>query len=434
MISTAIVLIGLLLLFLGAGLWIGPTMLLVAIIGMVLYTSAPTGMIMSTTIWSASTNWALTALPLFIWMGEILYRSRLSEDMFKGLAPWMSRIPGRLLHVNILGCAVFAAVCGSSAATSLTVGKMSLPELKKRGYHDGLSLGTLCGSGTLGLMIPPSIMMIVYGVAAEVSIAQLFIAGVFPGLMLVVMFMGYVAVWAVFNPGKMPSREHEPKMSFRQKIWESRGLIPVVILIIAVIGSIYTGVATATEAAAVGVGGALLLSALSGSLTRANFVNGLVSAMVTSCMLTFILACAAFLSNAMGFIGLPRALASTIAAWELSPIVLLLALTVFYIVLGCFLDGISMVVLTTSIVMPLVAASGFDLVWFGIYIVIVCEMSQITPPVGFNLFALQSLTGRNILTIAHATLPFFIILALAIVLIVIFPEIVLYLPQKMMGG
>lgn len=409
-------------------------MLLVAIIGMVLYTSAPTGMIMSTTIWSASTNWALTALPLFIWMGEILYRSRLSEDMFKGLAPWMSRIPGRLLHVNILGCAVFAAVCGSSAATALTVGKMSLPELKKRGYHDGLSLGTLCGSGTLGLMIPPSIMMIVYGVAAEVSIAQLFIAGVFPGLMLVVMFMGYVAVWAVFNPGKMPSREHEPRLSFMQKIWESRGLIPVVILIIAVIGSIYTGVATATEAAAVGVAGSLLLSALSGSLTRANFVNGLVSAMVTSCMLTFILACAAFLSNAMGFIGLPRALASTIAAWELSPIVLLFALTIFYIVLGCFLDGISMVVLTTSIVMPLVAASGFDLVWFGIYIVIVCEMSQITPPVGFNLFALQSLTGRNILTIAHATLPFFIILALAIVLIVIFPEIALYLPQKMMGG
>ncbi|NYT25616.1 TRAP transporter large permease subunit [Alcaligenaceae bacterium] len=434
MISTAIVLIGLLLLFLGAGLWIGPTMLLVAIIGMVLYTSAPTGMIMSTTIWSASTNWALTALPLFIWMGEILYRSRLSEDMFKGLAPWMSRIPGRLLHVNILGCAVFAAVCGSSAATALTVGKMSLPELKKRGYHDGLSLGTLCGSGTLGLMIPPSIMMIVYGVAAEVSIAQLFIAGVIPGLMLVVMFMGYVALWAVFNPGKMPSREHEPRLSFMQKIWESRGLIPVVILIIAVIGSIYTGVATATEAAAVGVAGSLLLSALSGSLTRANFVNGLVSAMVTSCMLTFILACAAFLSNAMGFIGLPRALASTIAAWELSPIVLLFALTIFYIVLGCFLDGISMVVLTTSIVMPLVAASGFDLVWFGIYIVIVCEMSQITPPVGFNLFALQSLTGRNILTIAHATLPFFIILALAIVLIVIFPEIALYLPQKMMGG
>jgi len=434
MILTAIVLTGLLLLFLGMGLWIGPAMLLVAIIGMVLYTSAPTGMIMSTTIWGASTSWALTALPLFIWMGEILYRSRLSEDMFKGLAPWMNRIPGRLLHVNILGCAVFAAVCGSSAATALTVGKMSLPELKKRGYHDGMSLGTLCGSGTLGLMIPPSIMMIVYGVAAEVSIAQLFIAGVLPGLLLVVLFMGYVALWAMFNPSKMPSRDNEPKMSFRQKLWQSRGLIPVIILIIVVIGSIYTGLATATEAAAVGVGGALLLSALSGSLTRANFVSGLVGAMVTSCMLTFILACAAFLSNAMGFIGLPRALATTIAAWDLSPYVLLAALTAFYMVLGCFLDGISLVVLTTSIVMPLVTASGFDLIWFGIFIVIVCELSQITPPVGFNLFALQSLTGRNILTIAYATLPFFFLLAAAIVLLVIFPEIALYLPQKMMGG
>lgn len=433
MITTAVVLICLLLFFLGIGFWIGPTMLLVGILGLVLFTSSPPGLIMSTTIWGASTSWALTALPLFIWMGEILYRSRLSQDMFDGLAPWMSKIPGRLLHVNILGCAVFAAVCGSSAATALTVGKISLPELKKRGYHDGISLGTLCGSGTLGLLIPPSIMMIVYGVAAEVSIAKLFIAGVVPGLLLVALFMGYIVIWAICNPKKMPSRDLEPKLTLRQKLWQSRGLIPVVILIIAVIGSIYTGVATATEAAALGVAGSLILSAVSGSLSWANFTSGLRAAMVTSCMLTFILACAAFLSNAMGFIGLPKALASTIAAWELSPIVLLLVLTIFYMVLGCFLDGISMVVLTTSIVIPLVVASGFDLIWFGIYIVIVCEMAQITPPVGFNLFALQSLTGRNIFSIAYSTLPFFLLLAATIVLLVVYPEIALYLPQKMKG-
>lgn len=434
MLLTSIVLIGLLFLLLGTSLWIAPTMLLVGIIAMALFTSSPAGLVMSTTIWGASTSWTLTALPLFIWMGEILYRSRLSEDMFSGLSPWMSRLPGRLLHVNILGCAVFAAVCGSSAATAMTVGKISLPELKKRGYDEPLSIGTLCGSGTLGLMIPPSIMMIVYGVAAEVSIVQLFVAGVIPGLMLIALFMGYVMLWAWRNPDKMARVEAEPRLSLREKIWRSRRLIPVLLLVFAVIGSIYTGVATATEAAVLGVVGSLILSASTGSLTWANFVSGLRGAMVTSCMMTFILACAAFLANAMGFTGLPKALAAGIGAMDLSPMVLLLALTVFYMVLGCFLDGISMVVLTTSIIMPLVAASGFDLVWFGIYVVIVCEMAQITPPVGFNLFALQSLTGKNIFNIARATLPFFILLAIAIVLLVMFPEIALYLPHKMKGA
>jgi C4-dicarboxylate transporter DctM subunit len=433
MLITSIVLIGSLFLLLGTSLWIGPTMLLVGILAMVLFTTSPAGLVMSTTIWGASTSWTLTALPLFIWMGEILYRSRLSEDMFTGLSPWMNRLPGRLLHVNILGCAVFAAVCGSSAATAMTVGKMSLPELQKRGYDQGLSIGTLCGSSTLGLMIPPSIMMIVYGVAAEVSIAQLFIAGVLPGLMLVLLFMGYVMFWAWRNPSKMSKTSSEPSSSLFEKIWESRRLIPVLLLIFAVIGSIYTGIATATEAAALGVAGSLILSFASGSLTWATFTDGLRGAMVTSCMMTFILACAAFLANAMGFTGLPKALAAGISAMDLSPIVLLAALTLFYLLLGCFLDGISMVVLTTSIIMPLVATSGFDLIWFGIYVVIVCEMAQITPPVGFNLFALQSLTGKDIFTIGRSTVPFFALLLVAIVLLVVFPEIALYLPQKMKG-
>lgn len=432
MILTCIVLLGTLFFLLGSGLWIGPTLLLVGMLGMLLFTSSPTGMILSTTIWGASASWTLTALPLFIWMGEILYRSRLSEDLFTGLAPWMSRIPGRLLHVNILGCAVFAAVCGSSAATSATVGKISLPELKRHGYDDSMCIGTLAGSGTLGLMIPPSIMMIVYGVAAEVSISKLFIAGIVPGLMLVFLFVGYVAIWAKLNPAKMPPKPTE-RIPLREKLWLSRLLIPLLLLICAVIGSIYTGLATATEAAALGVVGSLVLSLLSGSLNRRSFTEGLRGAMVTSCMMTFILACAAFLANAMGFTGVPMALANGIGSLELSPLTLLLALTVFYMALGCFLDGISIVVLTTSIIMPLIQASGIDLIWFGIYVVMVSEMAQITPPVGFNLFVLQAMTRRDLFSIAASTMPFFFLLLLAIVLISLFPDIVSYLPGKMMG-
>lgn len=427
----SIVLIGSLFFLLGTGFWIGPSMLLVGMLGMMIFTSSPTGMIMSTTIWGSSISWTLTALPLFLWMGEILYRSSLSKDLFSGLAPWMSRVPGRLLHVNILGCTIFAAVCGSSAATSATVGKISLPELKKRGYDESLSIGTLAGSGTLGLLIPPSIMMIVYGVAAEVSIAQLFIAGILPGMVLVGLFMAYVAGWAIINPTKMPARDKSEDISFREKIWQSRRLIPVLVLISLVIGSIYTGVATATEAAALGVVGSLLLSYFDGSLNKHSFTDGLRAATITSCMMTFILACAAFLANAMGFTGLPMALASGIGSLELSPWALLAVLTIFYIILGCFLDGISMVVLTTSIIMPLIKASGFDLVWFGIYIVLVAEMAQITPPVGFNLFILQSMTGKDIFKIAKSTFPFFLLLMSAIFIIAVFPELATYLPSKM---
>jgi len=411
-------------------MWIGLALLLVGILGMVLFTTAPTGLVMLTTIWGSSTSWTLTALPLFIWMGEILFRSRLSEDLFSGLAPWMSRIPGRLLHVNIIGCAVFAAVCGSSAATSAAVGKFSLPELKQQGYDEGLSIGTLAGSGTFGLMIPPSIMLIVYGVAAEVSIAKLFVAGALPGLVLVILFMGYVIIRAKLRPSEIPDDTYE-YLPFVEKLKRSRLLIPLMVLIFCVIGSIYSGIATATEAAAVGVVGALVLAVISGGFTFSVFVDSLKGATITSCMITFILACAAFLANALGFTGLPAALANAIGSLELSPTALLVALTVFYVLLGCFLDGISIVVLTTSIIMPLIHSYNIDLIWFGIYIVLVSEMGQITPPVGFNLFVLQSMTGRDLFSVARSTMPFFFLLVLALVIIAVFPQIATYLPARM---
>jgi len=414
---------------LGSGLWIGLSLLAVALVGMELFTSRPVGDSMMLTIWSHTSSWTLTALPLFLWMGEILFRSKLSSDMFKGLAPWLERLPGRLLHVNVVGCTIFAAISGSSAATCATIGKMTLPELKKRGYPENISVGTLAGAGTLGLLIPPSIIMIVYGVAANVSISKLFLAGVIPGLLLAALFMGYIAVWALLNKEKIPAPD--ARMSLGQMIHASRHLIPVVALIVLVLGGIYSGIATATEAAALGVAGALVLAKIEGSLNWSKFKEGLVAACRVYCMIGLILAGAAFLTLAMGFIGLPRHLAEFIGSLQLSPFALMLLLIVFFIALGCFLDGISMVVLTIAVLLPTVEAAGFDLVWFGIFIVLVVEMAQITPPVGFNLFVIQGLTRREIMWIARTAFPLFVLMIFAVIATYFMPDIVLWLPNRM---
>jgi tripartite ATP-independent transporter DctM subunit len=414
---------------LGTGVWIGLTLSGVAWIGMQLFTTRVAGDAMAVTIWGSASSWTLTALPLFIWMGEILFRTRLSQDMFKGLAPWMQALPGRLLHTNVVGCTIFAAVSGSSAATCATIGKMTLPELKRRGYPEHMIVGTLAGASTLGLLIPPSIIMIVYGVSAEVSIASLFIAGVFPGLLLALLFSGYIVVWALRHPGQIPPAD--AKTTFLQKLSASRALIPVVLLIAAVLGSIYSGIATATEAAAIGVVGALVISALQGSMSWTTFREALMGATRLYCMIGLILAGAAFLTLSMGYIGLPRHLAEWIASLGLSQGQLILALTFFFIVLGCFLDGISMVVLTMGVLMPTIQKAGIDPIWFGIFIVLVVEMAQITPPVGFNLFVLQGMTGRELPWIAKVTLPMFLLMCAAVALVYVFPGIVTWLPQQM---
>jgi len=430
-IAVMLLLVGALFAILASGVWIGLTLTGVAWIGMQLFTSRPAGDAMAVTIWGSSSSWTLTALPLFVWMGEILFRTRLSSDMFRGLAPWMQALPGRLLHVNVVGCAIFAAVSGSSAATCATIGKMSLPELARRGYPDGISVGSLAGAGTLGLLIPPSIIMIVYGVAAEVSIAQLFIAGVLPGIMLALLFSGWIVFWALRHPQLVPPPD--ARLSLRGKLAESRHLIPVVLLIAAVLGSIYSGIATATEAAAVGVLGSLIISGVQGTLNWATFRDSLLGGTRLYCMIALILAGAAFLTLSMGYIGLPRHLAEWIGGLGLEQWQLLLALMLFFILLGCFLDGISMVVLTMGVVMPTVIAAGIDPIWFGIFVVLVVEMAQITPPVGFNLFVLQGMTGRDIGWIAKVTLPFFFLMVGAVGLIWLFPGIVTFLPQQMRG-
>jgi tripartite ATP-independent transporter DctM subunit len=424
-------LIGALFLILGSGVWIGLTLSGVAWIGIQIFSQRAAGDAMAVTIWGSSSGWTLTALPLFIWMGEILFRTRLSQDMFKGLAPWMQALPGRLLHTNVVGCAIFAAVSGSSAATCATIGKMTLPELKRRGYPEDMVIGTLAGAGTLGLLIPPSIIMIVYGVAADVSISDLFIAGVIPGILLAALFSGYIVVWSLLHPGQIPPRD--ARMSFAEKIKESGSLIPVVLLITAVLGSIYAGIATATEAAGVGVVGALVLSAVQGSMSWSTFKESLMGATRLYCMIAMILAGAAFLTLSMGYIGLPRHLAEWISSLGLSQFGLIMALMVFFIILGCFLDGISVVVLTMGVLMPTVLAAGIDPIWFGIFIVLVVEMAQITPPVGFNLFVLQGMTGKELPYIARVALPMFFLMVAAVLLIYFVPGIVTWLPQQMKG-
>ena len=413
---------------LGSGVWVGLALMGVAYIGMELFTSRPPGDAMITRVWGASSSWTLTALPLFIWMGEILYRTRLSEDMFRGLSPWMARLPGGLVHTNIVGCTVFAAVSGSSAATLTTVGKMSIPELRKRNYPETMVIGTLAGAATLGLMIPPSLTLIVYGVTINESITKLFMAGVFPGLVLALMFMAYVAVMSFVSRDFTPTPE--PRMSFGEKLQNSRFLLPVICLILVVIGSMYTGFATATEAAAFGVIGALTLAASQGSLSWSTFSESLMGAVRTSAMIALILGGAAFLSLSMGFTGLPRGLADLIASLELSRFELLMALLVFYIILGCFLDGISSVVLTMAVVEPMIRDAGIDIIWFGIFIVVVVEMAQITPPIGFNLFVLQGMTNHEMNFIARAAIPMFLIMVVMVFVLIWFPELATWLPEN----
>ncbi|WP_341989599.1 TRAP transporter large permease subunit [Azorhizobium sp. AG788] len=432
LVPLSIILLMLLVAILASGVWIAIGLGLVGLAAMLLTTDVPIGQVLATTVWSASASWTLAALPLFIWMGEILFRTRLSEEMFRGLAPWLQWLPGRLLHVNVIGCGIFAAVSGSSAATCATIGKIALPELDKRGYDKGLALGSLAGSGTLGLLIPPSIPMVVYAVTANVSVLQVFLAGFLPGLLVMGLYSGYIILWSLLNPGKTPPRD--PPMSLRMKLQASSKLAPCLLLILGVFLSLVLGLATATECAAWGVLGALALAAWSRTLTWETFVQSLMSATRLSCMIMLIIAGAAFTTAAMAYTGIPVALAEWVQGLNLTPGKLALALTVMYIILGCLIDGISMIVLTAVIVLPMVKQAGFDLVWFGVYLVIHVEMAQITPPVGFNLFVLQNMSGRDTWTVAKAAFPFFVLLNIAVIIITMFPEIALVLPRYVFPG
>ena len=425
------VIIGLLILFLGGSIWIGIALFLVGMGSFFSFTDVSFGSILANIAWNNTSGSAMMALPFFIWMGEILFRSRISENLFRGLSPWMDAIPGRLIHVNILACTFFAAVSGSSAATTATVGKITVPELAKRGYDHGLSIGSLAGAGTLGFMIPPSMVMLVYGIIGDVSIGKLFIAGFIPGFMLAAMFSGYIFLRCLISPRLAP--RGEDRYTWKDRLKSLPAVAPVVILVLFVLGSIYTGVATPTEAGALGVVGAFFFAFISRSLDWQVFKVSLVGAVRTSCMIMLIVMGAAYLSNVFGFLGITRSLTKTVTEMGLSPYMLIVILTVLYLLLGCLVDGFSMIVMTAPIVIPLIEAAKFDTVWFGIYLVLMIELAQITPPVGFNLFVISGLNDDPLSTVARAAFPFFLMMLLATALLTVFPEIALYLPGRMVG-
>ncbi len=429
--KTSALLIVLLILLLAGGVWISFALGVVAWAGVAFFSNTRPDINLVTSYWNTYSSLSLASLPMFIWMGEILFRTRLAEQMFAGLAPWLDRLPGRLLHVNVLSCGIFGAVSGSSSATCATISKIALPELAKRGYDQRLSIGSLCGAATLGILIPPSIAMIIYAVAADVSIVRMFLAGIIPGILILFLFSGYIALWAWRHPELMPPRSFET--TFWERVKASSRLLPVLLLIAAVFLSMMLGVATANEASAFGVLGALVIAALGGNLTWVNLRDSLTGSLRMSAMIMFILGAASFLTVAMGFTGIPRALSEWVVSLQLSPYALMAVLTVVYLVLGIALDGVSMIVLTTAVVLPMVQAAGFDPIWFGIYIIIMIELAEISPPVGFNLFVLQNMTGKSMMTIAHAAMPFFFILCLATVLLIVFPSIATWLPGAMMG-
>jgi tripartite ATP-independent transporter DctM subunit len=431
-LTIAAILLGLLLVLLFAGVWIAISLAAVAWFGLQFFTGTPPEVNLFQSFWSSSASWTLAALPLFIWMGEILYRTKLSEEMFAGLAPWLGWLPGKLMHVNVLACGIFGTVSGSSAATCATIAKVALPELVRRGYDEKTALGSLCGAGTLGILLPPSIIMVVYAVAAEVSILKVFLAGFLPGFLLMALFSGYIAVWALLNPEKTPAETE--KLAFTEKLYRSRHLIPCVALIVFIVWVMVIGWATATEAAAYGVLGSLAIAWWSGGLTKETFGLSLMGATRLSCMIMFILAGASFLSSCMAFTGIPKALAEWVAALQPNRYMLIAVLAGIYILLGTALDGVSMIVLTTSIVIPMIEKAGFDLIWFGIFIVLLVEIAEVTPPLGFNLFVLQTMSGRDSNYVAYASLPFFGMMVVCIALITVFPEIATWLPDTLISA
>ena len=419
------------LVLLAGGVWIAMTLAIVGWVGQAFFTNTLPGKNLFSAFWESNASWELAALPLFIWMGEILFRTKLSEEMFEGLRPWLNRIPGRLMHTTIIGCGVFGSVSGSSAATCATIAKVALPELKRRGYNENLAIGSLASAGTLGILIPPSITMVVYAVAADASIIRIFLAGFLPGFILMLLFSGYIGWWSLRHPDQVPAAD--PPTTFREKIRLSGNLIPCGLLIVFIVWVLVAGWATATECAAFGVLGSLGIAAWGRCLSWSNFTEGLMGATRTSCMIMFILAGAAFLTKTMAFTGIPRELAEWVDAMQLSPYALIGALVLIYLVLGTALDGISMIVLTSAVVLPMIQKAGFDLIWFGIFIVLLVEIAEVTPPVGFNLFVLQNMTGKDSNVIARAAIPFFICMVICIALITLFPQIVTFLPDAVMG-
>jgi len=425
-----ILIFGALLLFLLSGVWIGVGIGMVGVITMLTFTRYPVGKMVASLSMGSLNSFVLVCLPGFILMGEILFRSGASKDLYSSISPWVARIPGKLLHSNIISCTLFAALSGSSAATAATIGTVAVPELKRLGYQPGMVAGSLAGAGTLGLLIPPSIALIVYGVITNNSIGQLYMAGFFPGFMLALLFVLYIVIFALLRPNLVP--QDDLSYTWKDRFLGLIKILPTAGLIFLVLGLIYLGVSTPTEAAMIGVAGAVLTSVFYRTFTIKMIRESMMGTIRTSCMLFLIMMMATILSSTVAYLKIPTGLARIVTEAGLSPGVLFIMVSILYIALGCFFDGMSIMLLTLPIIYPLmVSQMQFNPIWFGVILTILIEVAQVTPPVGFNLYVIQHVSGQPITTVARYSLPFMAILILGVVLLYFFPEIALYLPRRM---
>ncbi|WP_412509685.1 TRAP transporter large permease [Roseovarius sp. SYSU LYC5161] len=414
---------------LASGAWVGLGLIGVGVFSLEVFRNMPVERLLSQSVWNGLSSPELLALPLFILMAELLFRSRFVDGLFLALDPWVRRLPGGLLHTNVVACAFFALVSGSSAATTSSVGRMTIGELKSRGYDTRMTIGTLAGAGTLGFLIPPSIVMIVYGVLSQTSVLKLFTAGILPGLLLACCFMGYIALVSRLRPEiAAAATDLGEDGIWRERMRHLPRLLPFIALILAILGSMYGGIASPTEAAAVAVLVTVALMAFERSLSPQTLMDACLGTARTVAMLGLIIGAASFLSSAIGFLGMPQAVATFVNGLDLSPFALILLLIAVYIVLGSFLEGMSIIVMTIPIVLPLVTAAGYDSVWFGIFLILMVELAQISPPVGMNLFVLQGLTREPLSVIVRAALPFFLIMLSFVLILALFPGIVGFLP------
>lgn len=382
-----------------------------------------------TAVWNVFTEFTLSAVPLFIFMGEIMLVSGISSRLYGALAPLFARIPGKLLHTNLAVSTIFGAVSGASTSTAAAVGSVAYPELKRRGYHRPTVVGTLAAGGTLGLLIPPSLSLLLYGATQQVSIGRLFLAGIIPGLLLAALMMLLIFIWSKRYPEIVPMEEEY--VSWGKALIGLIKIWPLGLLIFAVLGTIYLGLATPTEAAGLGVACAILLGFLWGDLTFKKLWSTFVDSVQVFVAISIIILGALILAQAISLIGLPYEVMSWIQSLSLGPIQVLIAVVIFYLVLGCFFDGISLMLMTIPIVFPVMTTAGFDPVWLGVVITILIEIGMLTPPVGMNLFVLTGITNNEVTLVdaARAAIPYWLLLLFGVALLTIFPQLALFLPN-----
>lgn len=428
-VDTVAIGLALMLLMLGIGFHIGVALFLTAAFGAWWFFGDSMFQAFGTLMWGTLNNFLLVAIPLYVLMGEILVRGKVTERMYVALDDWLRVLPGGLLHTNIAASSIFASISGSSVATAATIGTVAFPAFRGKGYAETWVLGSVASGATLGILIPPSINMIIYGAITNTSIGQLFLAGVVPGLMLAAFFMVMIVIASVLHPAISGSSQ---PISWAVKRKRLKDLLPPLAIFILVMGGIYGGWATPTEAAGLGVTASLVLVLAQGHFTWRLLSNSMTAAVRVTAMTLLILIAAFYLNFVVGILGIPEQTSKAMSALDVSGWQAILVLVVFYVILGCFIDSLAMMIATIPIVFPVVIALGYDPLWFGVFLVIMCEVALITPPVGMNLYVVQAVRGRGTVTdVVRGVLPFLVCIFLLLALITAFPEIVTWLPKSL---